>query len=174
MRPVALLISAALACLAIGCGEHHQKGNDSGHATTAKDAVDGFIDALLDADGPRACAYLSPPGKAHVGVIVTNDERQAVNFDCAGRFDEYISALGKDNLRRLEDMDFRRITGWDPPPEAAPEVKRAARSLLPFSPDGNGLKDPVLTVEHIGDRWKLQNVPDPQEDFPSQGGGGGG
>jgi hypothetical protein len=167
------LINVALACLAIGCGGDDGSNDDSDRATAAKQAVDAFISALLDGDGAKACSYLSAPGKAHVAVIVTNDERQAVNFDCARRFDEYISVLGKSNLKRLEGMDFRQITDptWYPPPEADPKVKRAARTSLPFSPDGDGLKDPVLTVERINHEWRLGNVPDPQEDLPPQGPG---
>jgi hypothetical protein len=166
-RPSAV-ISVALACMAIGCGGADSSDHKSDRGTAATNVVSAFIDALVDRDGAKACSYLSAPGKAHVAVIVTNDESQTVSFDCTRRFDEYTSALGEENLARLQSMDFRQITdkSWYPPPEAAPEAKRVARTHLPFSPNGDGLKDPVLTVDLTKDGWRLENVPDPDEDFP--------
>jgi len=166
-RPAGVII-VALACTVIGCGGGDSSNHKSDRTSAPKHVVDAFIDALVDRDGAKACSYLSAPGKAHVAVIVTNDERQAVNFDCSRRFGEYLSALGDENLARLKGMDFKQITdkSWYPPPEAAPEAKRAARTHLPFSPDGDGLKDPVLTVDLTKNGWRLENVPDPDEDFP--------
>jgi hypothetical protein len=139
---------AAIACGVIvlllalsGCGSDGNPQNDTGNPQN--DTVQGFLDALIDGDGDKACSYLTDSGKGSLAYEVAGNA--AATGNCPSLAVRYADRLGSKNLDRLANTTFKATDKNDPEPN--------------LHPDGDLAQDPGVSVVKVGDTWKIGLVP---------------
>lgn len=139
--PAAIACGAIVLLLALSaCGSD---GNAQDDGNPQNDPVQGFFDALVDGDGEKACSYLTDSGKGSLAYEASGNA--AAIDDCPAHAVEYADRLGSKNLDRLAGATFESTD------------KNAAEPNL--HPDGDLAKDPGVSVQKVGDEWKISLVP---------------
>jgi hypothetical protein len=105
MRWVAAVLAVALVAGAAGCGSKSDEDE-------AKDAVAGYVDAIVDGDGARACDHLT--AEARAALVAGSARRGRRAKSCAEALDRILDRPNSGRIRRSfsqVDVQGARLEG---------------------------------------------------------------